>query len=103
MENYSEYGDIEISLRPKPHKHYKIIIFNDIDILVYIAHISLSQFYNGINIKLKHLDGDDIHIVHDKRLFKSLNDDIHYIKIPNRGLNDGDLLIQFVVDLPDSL
>ena len=102
-ENYDLPGDIIINLHPQSDPFYKIIIFNNIDTLVYIAHISLSQFYHGINIKIKHLDGEDIHIVHNKRLFKSLNDDIHYIKIPNRGLNDGDLLIQFVVDLPDSL
>ena len=102
LENYCLPGDIIINLMPQDHIFFKIIEINNKDFLVYIKKITLVQFYKGGNFKFIHLDKSEINVSYNGRLFIQLNDTIHYMKVPNKGLNGDDLLIQFHITLPDT-
>ena len=70
--------------------------------MLYIKNITLVQFYKGGNFKFIHLDKSEINVSYNGRLFIQLNDTIHYMKVPNKGLDGDDLLIQFHITLPDT-
>lgn len=85
-------GDLYIKILILKHDKF-ILNKNDI---IYAREISLPEAICGFNFKLKYLDGEDLSIRMSGPM--DLKNDYYYI--PNKGFDDGNLIIKLILKLP---